>query len=154
MDLTVKAAAARPDTIRNVPPRRPPPGFAGTESVLLATAILGATAMPHVIYVHSALTPKRYARSECSAVRAGPNRRCRVLRTQRLDVLIAMGAAGVVNGAMLTIAAQLFFGSDIPADGLDEVHAGLAIATGGAASRIAGLIICLNVYLLFTLLLG
>jgi manganese transport protein len=110
------------------------PGFAGTESVLLATGILGATVMPHVIYVHSALTPRRYALSTDSALSAGLQERRRVLRTQRLDVLVAMGAAGLVNAVMLTIAAQLFFGSSVSADGLEEVHAGLAVIVGGAAS--------------------
>ena len=47
------------------------PRFAGTESVLLATGILGATVIPHVIYVHSALTPKRYALAASSARMAG-----------------------------------------------------------------------------------
>jgi manganese transport protein len=110
------------------------PGFAGTESVLLATGILGATVMPHVIYVHSALTPKRYALAAGSALSAGLQERGRVLRTQRLDVLVAMGAAGLVNAAMLTIAAQLFFGSSVTADGLEEVYTGLAVVVGGAAS--------------------
>jgi manganese transport protein len=90
--------------------------------------------MPHVIYVHSALTPKRYALAASSAQTAGLLERRRVLRTQRLDVLVAMGAAGLVNATMLTIAAQLFFGSSVSADGLEEVHTGLAIVVGGAAS--------------------
>jgi manganese transport protein len=110
------------------------PGFAGTESVLLATGILGATVMPHVIYVHSALTPKRYALSAGPSASTGLPERHRVLRTQRLDVLIAMGAAGLVNAAMLTIAAALFFNSGVAADGLEEVHAGLGLVVGGAAS--------------------
>jgi manganese transport protein len=110
------------------------PGFAGSESVLLATGILGATVMPHVIYVHSALTRKRYALSTGSASLAELQERRRVLRSQRLDVLVAMGAAGLVNAAMLTIAAELFFGSSVSADGLEEVHAGLAVLVGGAAS--------------------
>jgi len=110
------------------------PGFAGTESVLLATGILGATVMPHVIYVHSALTPKRYALSTGSLASMGLPERRRVLRTQRLDVLIAMGAAGLVNATMLTIAAALFFDSDVAADGLEQVHAGLGLVVGGASS--------------------
>jgi manganese transport protein len=87
-----------------------------------------------VIYVHSALTPKRYALAASSAQTAGLLERRRVLRTQRLDVLVAMGAAGLVNATMLTIAAQLFSGSSVSADGLEEVHTGLAIVVGGAAS--------------------
>jgi hypothetical protein len=56
--------------------------------------------------LHSALTPKRYALSAASS--AGWPERRRVLRTQRLNVLVAMGAAGLVNATMLTIAAALF----------------------------------------------
>jgi manganese transport protein len=108
------------------------PGFASAENVLLATGIFGATVMPHVIYVHSALTPKRYALSADSPV--GLPERRRVLRTQRLDVLIAMGAAGLVNATMLTIAAALFFNPGVAADGLEQVHAGLGLVVGGPAA--------------------
>lgn len=79
------------------------PGFEGSESVLLATGILGATVMPHVIYLHSALTQRRVP------VRDDDERR-RVLRFQRIDVGIAMGVAGLVNMAMLVVAASLFHG--------------------------------------------
>src|SRR5829696_9836920 len=77
------------------------PGFEGTDSVLLATGILGATVMPHVIYLHSALTQGRVP------VRDDEDRR-RILRYQRVDVTIAMGLAGVANMAMLIVAASLF----------------------------------------------
>jgi manganese transport protein len=94
------------------------PGFAGTDSILLATGILGATVMPHVIYLHSALTVRR--------------------RITRLDVLIALGLAGLVNMAMLVVAAALFHDRGIAVDQLEEVHAGLqALAGGGAALAFA-----------------
>ncbi|MEI4271206.1 Nramp family divalent metal transporter [Klenkia sp. LSe6-5] len=107
------------------------PGFAGNESVLLATGILGATVMPHVIYVHSALTPGRYG----DAVREGATLvgRQRLLRAQRIDVLVAMGLAGLVNAAMLIIAAQLF----TPGDGIESlqsVHQGIGAQLGGGAA--------------------
>ena len=110
------------------------PGFAGTDSVLLATGILGATVMPHVIYVHSALTPLRYALKPGTAKTLPDPQRKRLLKTQRVDVLIAMGAAGVVNAAMLIIAAQLFFNTDTAASSLEEVHAGLGLVLGGGAA--------------------
>ncbi len=114
------------------------PGFAGTESVLLATGILGATVMPHVIYVHSALTPDRYQLEPGDRLAMPTPQRRRLLRTQRLDVLLAMGAAGVVNAAMLIIAAQLFFQTDTAATTLEEVHSGLGTALGtGAAAAFA-----------------
>ncbi|MQA36465.1 Nramp family divalent metal transporter, partial [Modestobacter roseus] len=109
------------------------PSFQGAESIVLATGILGATVMPHVIYVHSALTPDRYG----DAVSAGRTARGRggLLRAQRIDVLLAMGVAGLVNAAMLVVAAQLFTADD-DADTLEGIHAGLGdqLGTGAAVA--------------------
>jgi manganese transport protein len=77
------------------------PGFDGADSVLLATGILGATVMPHVIYLHSALTQDRIPPRDDGERRA-------LLRFQRIDVTIAMTLAGLVNMSMLLIAASLF----------------------------------------------
>jgi manganese transport protein len=86
----------------------PPPGdvlgglvprFLGNESVLLAAAILGATVMPHAVYLHSGLARDRHGHPE-----PGPERR-RLLRITRLDVGLAMVVAGAVNVAMLLVAA-------------------------------------------------
>jgi manganese transport protein len=80
------------------------PQFAGTSSILLAVGILGATVMPHVVYLHSALTQNRIQpRHERDAKR--------ILRFERIDIIIALGLAGLVNGAMLIMAASVFFGS-------------------------------------------
>ncbi len=77
------------------------PQFDGTESVLLATGILGATVMPHVIYLHSALTQRRVVgRSE--------EERKKIFRFERTDVIIAMTIAGVINMSMLVMAAAVF----------------------------------------------
>jgi manganese transport protein len=96
------------------------PRFEGTDSLLLATGILGATVMPHVIYLHSALTNTRVSATTVSERRF-------LLRYQQIDVLIGMGLAGLVNASMLVISAALFFGSDVPAtDTLQGVYAGLA----------------------------
>jgi len=96
------------------------PAFAGTDSLLLATGILGATVMPHVIYLHSALTQNRISART-------PSERRYLFRHQQADVLIGMGLAGLVNASMLIIAASLFFGSDVPnTDTLEGVYAGLA----------------------------
>jgi manganese transport protein len=112
------------------------PAFDGPDSLVLATGILGATVMPHVIYVHSALTPNRYG----DAVGAGRTRsgRRRLLRAQRLDVLLAMGLAGLVNAAMLVVAAQLFTGSS-DAGTLEGVHAGLGDRLGAGAAAAFGI---------------
>jgi manganese transport protein len=107
------------------------PSFDGSESIVLATGILGATVMPHVIYVHSALTPGRYG-DVVTAGRTQQGRR-RLLKAQRLDVLLAMGLAGLVNASMLIIAAQLFT-SGSQADSLEGVHAGLSDQLGSGAA--------------------
>jgi manganese transport protein len=112
------------------------PTFAGSESIVLAAGILGATVMPHVIYVHSALTPGRYGDSVMAGRTAGGRRR--LLRAQRIDVLLAMGLAGLVNASMLIIAAQLFTGTD-QAGSLESVHAGLGQQLGTGAGVAFGL---------------
>lgn len=75
------------------------PRFDGTESVLLATAMLGATVMPHAVYLHSGLVRDRHGQPE-----PGPPRR-RLLAATRADVAVAMLLAGAVNIAMLLVAA-------------------------------------------------
>jgi manganese transport protein len=78
------------------------PQFAGGESVFLATGILGATIMPHVIFLHSSLTQGRI-------VTLDAERRRRLYRFEILDVAIAMGVAGLINAAMLIMAAASFY---------------------------------------------
>src|SRR3954447_14498557 len=85
------------------------PGFAGTESVLLAAGILGATVMPHVIYLHSALTQRR-------VVGRTEEEKKKIFRFELVDVVIAMAIAGTINASMLIMAAALF-----NANGLTEV---------------------------------
>lgn len=104
------------------------PRMQGTDSMLLAAGILGATVMPHVIYVHSALTPNRLPAE-------GETQRRVVAKGLRIDVLIALGIAGAVNLAMLLVAASSFHGTSIPGtDTLEGVHAGLATTLGTAAA--------------------
>ena len=104
------------------------PGFAGTESVLLATGILGATVMPHVIYLHSALTQDRFRPRDDKEKRA-------LLRFQRIDVTIAMGLAGLVNMSMLIIAASLFHTSGLTdLDSIEEAHSQFSTLVGGGAA--------------------
>jgi manganese transport protein len=106
------------------------PGFQGQESVLLATGILGATVMPHVIYLHSALTQRRVQPRDDGERRS-------LLRYQRLDVTIAMGVAGLVNMSMLVVAAALFRGTGI--DTIEGAHSGFESALGPGAAIAFGL---------------
>jgi manganese transport protein len=104
------------------------PGFAGTESVLLATGILGATVMPHVIYLHSALTQRRIAPRDDSERRA-------LLRFQRIDVTLAMGLAGLVNMSMLIIAASLFHSNGLgELDSIEDAHKQFGILVGSGTA--------------------
>ena len=102
------------------------PRFEGTGSVLLATGILGATVMPHVIYLHSALTAGRIRAADSAEVRT-------LLRHQRLDVVLAMGMAGLVNLSMLVLAARLLLGVE-GVDTLEGVHAALQRVAGAPAA--------------------
>jgi manganese transport protein len=107
------------------------PGFQGTESVLLATGILGATVMPHVIYLHSALTQRRVPSRDDEERRS-------LLRFQRIDVLIAMGVAGLVNMAMLIVAASLFHGV-LDVDSIEGAHSGFHQLLGPGAAVMFGI---------------
>ena len=123
------------------------PQLAGRGSALLAVSIIGATVMPHVIYLHSALTQKRI-------VGANPVARRKIFRFELGDITIAMGTAGVINLAMLTLAAAVFHargmfgvGNDLGQvfDGLNRylgTHSGtvfgLALLASGVASSCVG----------------
>jgi manganese transport protein len=105
------------------------PHFDGPGSVYLAVGIIGATVMPHVIYLHSALTKGR-------TVLHSDAERERVLRFVRTDVLIALGIAGLVNMAMLAVAARLFHGRPgwSHVDTIEEAYAGFSHLAGGMAA--------------------
>lgn len=99
-------------------------------AVYLAVGIIGATVMPHVVYLHSALTSRRVACPTDVERRA-------VLRFERLDVIIALGIAGVINITMLVIAAKLFH--DSGRAGISDIqaaHSGLATVAGGGAALV------------------
>ncbi len=105
------------------------PHFAGSGSVYLAVGMIGATVMPHVIYLHSALTKGR-------TILHSDAERTRMLRFIRTDVLIALGIAGLVNMAMLAVAAKLFHGTPgfSHVDTIQGAHAGFSHLVGGTAA--------------------
>ncbi|MED1016977.1 Nramp family divalent metal transporter [Bacillus atrophaeus] len=88
------------------------PTFQGTDSVLLAAGILGATVMPHAIYLHSALTQRR-------VVGTTDAERKKIFRFEFIDILIAMLIAGAINASMLIVAAALFFKNGLYVEDLD-----------------------------------
>jgi manganese transport protein len=109
------------------------PQFSGPESVLLATGILGATVMPHVIFLHSALTQNRI-------VVRDPQKLRRLFRFEILDVFIAMGLAGLINAAMLMMASATFHSTGLQNIGtIQEAYLTLEPLLGKAASWIFAL---------------
>jgi manganese transport protein len=109
------------------------PGFEGSESVLLAVGILGATVMPHVIYLHSALTQHR-------VVGESDEEKRRIFHFELVDVVIAMGIAGIVNMSMLIIAAAVFHEQGLTevGDDLVQVADQLEAQLGGHANLLFG----------------
>ncbi len=106
------------------------PQFSGTESVLLATGILGATVMPHAIFLHSALTQQRIIVKD-------PGKLRKLFRFEILDVTIAMGIASLVNMAMLIMAAVTFNGHGLTGIAtIEDAHRTLLPLLGKAASWI------------------
>ena len=110
------------------------PRLGGSAYLLLTVGIVGATVMPHVVYLHSALTKSRVS---C----ADDGERRQLLRYQRLDVLVALGAAGLINLAMLIVAAALFGhsgrGSEaavVASGSIEAAHADLGRLVGGGAA--------------------
>lgn len=102
------------------------PRFDGAESVLLAAAMIGATVMPHAVYLHSGLARDRHGHPAPGPVRV------RLLRATRLDVVLAMLLAGTVNLAMLLMAANTLRGKEV--DSIESAHAAVGDALGPAAA--------------------
>jgi manganese transport protein len=104
------------------------PHFSGSESILLATGILGATVMPHAIFLHSALMQDRIVTKK-------PEQQKRLFRFELIDVTIAMGIASSVNAAMLIMAASTFFQHGLTSVAtIQEAHRTLEPLLGSAAS--------------------
>ena len=104
------------------------PRFSGGESVLLAAGILGATVMPHAIFLHSALTQNRIVVRDPVQLR-------RLFHFELIDVLIAMTVAGLVNGAMLIMAGSTFYYQGLTSIGtIEQAHLTLQPLLGQAAS--------------------
>ena len=106
------------------------PSFGSRQGVLLATGILGATVMPHVIFLHSALTQGRIIVKDVDKLK-------RLFRFEIMDVAIAMTIAGVVNAAMLIMAASTFYAQGLREIGtLEEAYRTLSPLLGPAAGKI------------------
>jgi manganese transport protein len=108
------------------------PRFAGRDSVLLSVGILGATVMPHVIYLHSALTQRR-------VVGADEEEKRQIFRFERIDIVVAMSLAGLVNMSMLVMAAGVFHTRGLTGmDDLQKTYAALGRIVGEHADTFFG----------------
>lgn len=106
------------------------PQFSGSESIVLAAGILGATIMPHVIFLHSALMQRRIVAPEPHLLR-------QLFRYEMVDVGLAMGLAGLVNAAMLIMAASTFFRAGLSQIAtIEAAHRTLTPLLGQASSWI------------------
>jgi len=108
------------------------PHFDGVDSLILATGILGATVMPHAIYLHSSLTQSRI-------IGRNENEKRRIFRFEFIDIIIAMIIAGAINMSMLIIAAAVFHTQGMIVEDLDVAYNGLKDALGPMAAVSFGL---------------
>ncbi|MGX9132995.1 Nramp family divalent metal transporter [Rummeliibacillus sp. JY-2-4R] len=108
------------------------PQFKDVNSVLLATGILGATVMPHAIYLHSSLTQHR-------VVGRNEEEKRKIFKFEFIDILIAMVIAGAINMSMLIIAAAVFHTKGMNVEDLDIAFHSLGNMVGPMASISFGL---------------
>ena len=107
-----------------------PPRIGSSEALFLAVGIIGATVMPHAIYLHSALMNGRMP------VHNDEERR-RVLRFTRIDVIIALSLAGLINLSMLAVAAKLFHNSGLTSvESIQGAHQEFGNLVGGGSAVI------------------
>ena len=99
--------------------------------MLLSTGILGATVMPHAIYLHSALTQNR-------VVGRDEEERRKIFRFEFMDIVIAMVIAGAINASMLITAAALFHSKGLNVEDLDVAFNQFGNAIGPAAAILFG----------------
>ncbi|MBG9913290.1 manganese transport protein MntH [Bacillus xiamenensis] len=128
--FAVQTFVAKPD-IASVAGGLLMPRFDGADSVLLAAGILGATVMPHAIYLHSALTQRR-------VVGRTEKEKKQIFRFEFLDILIAMLVAGAINASMLIVAAALFYKNGLFVEDLDVAFQHFGTLAGPVSAILFG----------------
>jgi len=109
------------------------PSLPNDQAVLIAVGMLGATVMPHVIFFHSQLVQSRMARRETYA------QKLYHLRMERLDIVIAMNIAFLVNAAMVVVSAAVFYSQGLQVDSIEQAHRSLEPLLGPLSSGAFGL---------------
>ncbi|PID97858.1 MAG: divalent metal cation transporter [Actinobacteria bacterium] len=107
------------------------PRFAGSDSVLVAASMLGATVMPHAVYLHSSLVIDRHGADS----RAGKLSIPHLLRATRFDIVWALSLAGIVNIGLLLLAASALSGVE-GTDTIEGAHAAITSALGGGIGKV------------------
>lgn len=107
------------------------PSLPNGQAVLIAAGMLGATVMPHVIYLHSQLV-------QCRNEGMNLEDKKRHLKMEKMDVVIAMNIAFIVNAAMLVVSASVFFGNGMVVDSIEVAHRSLEPLLGGISSGAFG----------------
>lgn len=103
------------------------PSLPNSEAVLIAVGMLGATVMPHVIYLHSQLV-------QCRNVDMSLKEKQRHFRMEKIDIVIAMNIAFIVNAAMVIVSAAVFFNQGITVDSIEQAHKSLSPLLGTMSS--------------------
>ena len=106
------------------------------KSIYLAVAMLGATVMPHVIYLHSGLVQPRVLAERLESDTSSYVTRARLLRMELFDVILAMNGAWLVNSAMIVVAAAAFAGRGMTSMSIEAAHATLGPLLGAASATL------------------
>jgi len=109
------------------------PSFPNGEAVLIAVGMLGATVMPHVIYLHSQLVQSRNHKDHTE------EQKRKHLRMARIDITIAMNVAFLVNAAMVIVAAAVFFKNGMVVDTIEQAQKSLEPLLGTLSSGAFGI---------------
>ncbi|MCT8977122.1 Nramp family divalent metal transporter [Clostridium sp. CX1] len=108
------------------------PSLPNSNALYVAVGMLGATVMPHVIYLHSALVQSRNKNST-------KEEKARHLKMEKIDITIAMNIAFLVNSAMVIVSAAVFFSQGIAVDSIEQAHKSLQPLLGSLSSGAFGI---------------
>lgn len=108
------------------------PSLPNGEAVMIAVGMLGATVMPHVIFLHSQLVQERNTHTSDAAKKEH-------LRMERLDITIAMNIAFIINAAMVIVSAAVFYRNGLVVETIEQAHQSLSPLLGAASSGAFGL---------------
>lgn len=108
------------------------PSLPNGQAVLIAVGMLGATVMPHVIYLHSQLV-------QCRNEGMSDEEKRKHLRMEKIDVTIAMNIAFIVNAAMVVVSAAVFYRQGIMIDSIEQAHRTLQPLLGTLSSGAFGI---------------